>query len=103
MFSACLSNFFFFFASRAQGCKLIPTADQDLTDFTKCLAIMLEEIKSRQLQVNGARIFLVTLSSLWVFCRTILGPNTLVRKPLLFFSHSFLSCVLSLFSCLSKC
>lgn len=35
-----------------QGCKLIETADQDLTDFTKCLAIMLEEIKVRQLQVK---------------------------------------------------
>lgn len=36
----------------AQGCKLIETADQDLTDFTKCLAIMVEEIQRRQLQVN---------------------------------------------------
>uniref|UniRef100_A0A3Q2FFK7 Thiamin pyrophosphokinase 1 n=1 Tax=Cyprinodon variegatus TaxID=28743 RepID=A0A3Q2FFK7_CYPVA len=33
-----------------KGCKLIETADQDLTDYTKCLAIMLEEIQTRQLQ-----------------------------------------------------
>uniref|UniRef100_A0A3B3QS95 Thiamine pyrophosphokinase n=1 Tax=Paramormyrops kingsleyae TaxID=1676925 RepID=A0A3B3QS95_9TELE len=33
-------------------CRLIETADQDLTDFTKCLAILLEEIKQRSLQVD---------------------------------------------------
>uniref|UniRef100_A0AAX7U1S6 Thiamin pyrophosphokinase thiamin-binding domain-containing protein n=1 Tax=Astatotilapia calliptera TaxID=8154 RepID=A0AAX7U1S6_ASTCA len=33
-----------------KGCKLIETADQDLTDYTKCLAIMVEEIQKRQLQ-----------------------------------------------------
>lgn len=49
-FTACVHVFFIFLC--AQGCRLIETADQDLTDFTKCLAIMLEEIKRRQLQVN---------------------------------------------------
>ena len=44
---ACVSIFL-----SAQGCKLIETADQDLTDFTKCLAIMVEDIQRRQLQVN---------------------------------------------------
>ncbi|GLD55361.1 thiamin pyrophosphokinase 1 isoform X1 [Lates japonicus] len=33
-----------------KGCKLIETANQDLTDFTKCLAIMVEEIQKRKLQ-----------------------------------------------------
>ncbi|KAM8731386.1 thiamine pyrophosphokinase 1 isoform 3-T9 [Acanthopagrus schlegelii] len=33
-----------------KGCKLIETAKQDLTDFTKCLTIMVEEIQKRQLQ-----------------------------------------------------
>uniref|UniRef100_A0A8C6STL8 Thiamin pyrophosphokinase 1 n=1 Tax=Neogobius melanostomus TaxID=47308 RepID=A0A8C6STL8_9GOBI len=33
-----------------KGCRLIETADQDLTDFTKCLALMLEEIRQQQLQ-----------------------------------------------------
>uniref|UniRef100_A0A8C5ABG1 Thiamin pyrophosphokinase 1 n=1 Tax=Gadus morhua TaxID=8049 RepID=A0A8C5ABG1_GADMO len=35
-----------------KGCKLIETADQDLTDYTKCLSIMVEEIKRRQLKVD---------------------------------------------------
>uniref|UniRef100_A0A8B9M315 Thiamin pyrophosphokinase 1 n=1 Tax=Astyanax mexicanus TaxID=7994 RepID=A0A8B9M315_ASTMX len=37
-------------------CKLIETADQDLTDFTKCLAIMVEEIKRRQVQGRQHRL-----------------------------------------------
>lgn len=51
MFRSCRAHCSIFFL-RTQGCKLIETADQDLTDFTKCLKIMLEEIKRRQLQVN---------------------------------------------------
>ncbi|XP_071026364.1 thiamine pyrophosphokinase 1 isoform X3 [Oncorhynchus clarkii lewisi] len=41
-------------------CRLIETADQELTDFTKCLAIMVEEIKRQQLQVDT----IVTLGGL---------------------------------------
>ncbi|TRY99686.1 hypothetical protein DNTS_021747, partial [Danionella cerebrum] len=33
-----------------KNCKLIETPDQNLTDFTKCLAIMLEEIQAQKLK-----------------------------------------------------
>lgn len=41
-----------FFFVCVQECQLIETSDQDLTDYTKCLAIMVEEIQKRQLQVT---------------------------------------------------
>ncbi|KAM4533910.1 thiamine pyrophosphokinase 1 isoform 2-T3 [Odontesthes bonariensis] len=43
-----------------KGCKLIETADQDLTDYSKCLAIMVDEIQKRELQVDT----IVTLGGL---------------------------------------
>ncbi|XP_077100652.1 thiamine pyrophosphokinase 1 isoform X2 [Siphateles boraxobius] len=43
-----------------KNCKLMETPDQDLTDFTKCLAIMVEEIKAQKLQIDT----IVTLGGL---------------------------------------
>ncbi|KTG40449.1 hypothetical protein cypCar_00007686 [Cyprinus carpio] len=34
-----------------KNCKMMETSDQDLTDFTKCLAVMVEEIKAQKLQI----------------------------------------------------
>ncbi|XP_066534112.1 thiamin pyrophosphokinase 1 isoform X2 [Hoplias malabaricus] len=45
---------------KEKNCRLIETANQDLTDFTKCLDIMVEEIKQRQVQVDT----IVTLGGL---------------------------------------
>lgn len=47
-----------------QNCKIMETPDQDLTDFTKCLAIMVEEIKAQKLQVglSSASSLCVSLS-----------------------------------------
>ncbi|XP_077480141.1 thiamine pyrophosphokinase 1 isoform X2 [Stigmatopora argus] len=43
-----------------KGCRLIETSDQDFTDYMKCLLIMLDEIKQRNLQVDA----IVTLGGL---------------------------------------
>uniref|UniRef100_A0AAY5K6Z3 Thiamin pyrophosphokinase thiamin-binding domain-containing protein n=1 Tax=Esox lucius TaxID=8010 RepID=A0AAY5K6Z3_ESOLU len=56
-------------------CQLVETADQDLTDFTKCLAIMVEEIKRRQLQGSIHRLDVNTgLEGDWCSLIPIGGP-----------------------------
>uniref|UniRef100_A0A674E1T9 Thiamin pyrophosphokinase 1 n=1 Tax=Salmo trutta TaxID=8032 RepID=A0A674E1T9_SALTR len=56
-------------------CRLIETADQELTDFTKCLAIMMEEIKRQQLQDMRHRLGVNTgLEGEWCSLIPIGGP-----------------------------
>uniref|UniRef100_A0A4W5PV55 Thiamin pyrophosphokinase 1 n=1 Tax=Hucho hucho TaxID=62062 RepID=A0A4W5PV55_9TELE len=56
-------------------CRLIETADQELTDFTKCLAIMVDEIKKQQLQDMRHRLGVNTgLEGKWCSLIPIGGP-----------------------------
>ncbi|XP_018557539.1 thiamin pyrophosphokinase 1 isoform X8 [Lates calcarifer] len=58
-----------------KGCKLIETANQDLTDFTKCLAIMVEEIQNRKLQQGSHRLGVNTgLEGDWCSLIPVGGP-----------------------------
>ncbi|KAG9283281.1 thiamine pyrophosphokinase 1 [Astyanax mexicanus] len=78
-------------------CKLIETADQDLTDFTKCLAIMVEEIKRRQVQVDT----IVTLGGLggrfdqiMASVETLFHAQKMTELPVVVIQGSSLACLL---------
>lgn len=84
-----------FFSNK--GCKLIETADQDLTDYTKCLQIMVEEIKRRQLQVDT----IVTLGGLagrfdqiMASVETLHHALSMTQLPLLIIQGTSLACLL---------
>ncbi|MEQ2200056.1 hypothetical protein XENOCAPTIV_021229 [Xenoophorus captivus] len=61
-----------------KGCKVIETADQDLTDYSKCLAIMLEEIQKRELQASLCLLQLLQPSKMEKsrFCTACLFKNS---------------------------
>lgn len=40
-----------------QGCEVIETPDQNYTDFTKCLSIVIDRIKTRQLKVDSIIVY----------------------------------------------
>uniref|UniRef100_A0A4W5KMT1 Uncharacterized protein n=1 Tax=Hucho hucho TaxID=62062 RepID=A0A4W5KMT1_9TELE len=72
---------------RYMKCRLIETADQELTDFTKCLAIMVEEIKRQPLQVilllfSQPLDTIVTLGGLAV--ETLYHALNMTQLPLVF-------------------
>ncbi|TSK98387.1 thiamine pyrophosphokinase 1 [Bagarius yarrelli] len=78
-------------------CQMILTADQDLTDFTKCLSLMLEEIEKRSVQVDT----IVTLGGLGGrFDQTMATVETLfhIQKmseiPVVVIQGSSLACLL---------
>ncbi|XP_066577982.1 thiamine pyrophosphokinase 1 isoform X3 [Amia ocellicauda] len=60
-------------------CKLIETEDQDLTDFTKCLSILVEEIKKQRLQCKQHSLNVNTgLEGDWCSLIPVGGPcNTI--------------------------
>ncbi|MED6271083.1 hypothetical protein CHARACLAT_016707 [Characodon lateralis] len=64
-----------------KGCKVIETADQDLTDYSKCLAIMLEEIQKRELQASLCLLQLLQPSKMEKskFCTACLFKNSPLR------------------------
>ncbi|XP_013863906.1 thiamine pyrophosphokinase 1 isoform X4 [Austrofundulus limnaeus] len=66
-----------------KGCKLMETADQDLTDYTKCLSIMLEEIQRRKLQQGNHRLGVNTgLEGDWCGLIPVGGPCQTVTTGL---------------------
>ncbi|KAF3703489.1 thiamine pyrophosphokinase 1 [Channa argus] len=80
-----------------KGCKLVETDDQDLTDFTKCLQIMVEEIRTRRLQVD-AMVILGGLAGrfdqIMASVETLHHALSMTELPLLIIQGTSLACLL---------